>query len=199
MTIYQILLPIINGLFFAVFFVGWSIFLYFKAGKNPIVFSKADTPINYIGKVYRFLTLCTWISILCFAFFPRLYVYFQNIDWLKNELLQNIGLILLVLGFICCAIAQLQMSKSWRVGIDENEKTELVRDGIFKYSRNPFFLGVLISCAGTFLVMPNAVMLAILLATYIIMQIQIRLEEAYLEKQHAAAYLSFRADVRRWI
>jgi protein-S-isoprenylcysteine O-methyltransferase Ste14 len=51
-------------------------------------------------------------------------------------------------------IAQYQMSNSWRIGIDEKNKTELVTKGIF-YSRNPIFLGMIISILGIFLILPT--------------------------------------------
>ncbi len=33
------------------------------------------------------------------------------------------------------------MKDSWRAGIPDSDKTELVTTGIYKYSRNPAFLG----------------------------------------------------------
>jgi protein-S-isoprenylcysteine O-methyltransferase Ste14 len=35
----------------------------------------------------------------------------------------------------------MQMGDSWRIGIDQEQKTSLVRHGVFKLSRNPIFLG----------------------------------------------------------
>ena len=52
-----------------------------------------------------------------------------------------VGVVLAVLGdgvFIC---AVLTMRDSWRAGVSESEKTELITDGIYQISRNPAFLG----------------------------------------------------------
>ena len=91
------------------------------------------------------------------------------------------------------------MSKSWRIGIDENHKTELVTKGIFGLSRNPIFLGMIFTVFGLFLIIPNALTFFLTLTTYFIIQIQIRLEEEFLEKQHGQNYLSYKSNTNRLI
>ena len=91
------------------------------------------------------------------------------------------------------------MAKSWRIGINYNEKTELVSTGLFNYSRNPVFLGIIISYIGTFLIIPNAISFAAMLITIITIQIQVRMEEEFLEKVHGEDYLDYKKKVRRWI
>ena len=80
------------------------------------------------------------------------------------------------------------MSNSWRIGIDEKNKTELVIKGVFSISRNPIFLGMIISILGLFMIVPTALSFCLLITTYFIIQIQIRLEENFLEKQHKQEY-----------
>jgi protein-S-isoprenylcysteine O-methyltransferase Ste14 len=89
------------------------------------------------------------------------------------------------------------MKNSWRIGIDHDSKTELVTTGLFKYSRNPIFLGMLLSMVGLFFTTPNALTLIFLIVGYILIQIQIRLEEAYLEKDHGEVYKAYKKKVRR--
>jgi protein-S-isoprenylcysteine O-methyltransferase Ste14 len=91
------------------------------------------------------------------------------------------------------------MSTSWRIGIDYKGKTDLILHGLFKYSRNPIFLGVLISYVGTFLIIPNALSFSILLVTVVAIQTQVRLEEEYLTNLHGDQYDLYMARVRRWI
>jgi protein-S-isoprenylcysteine O-methyltransferase Ste14 len=91
------------------------------------------------------------------------------------------------------------MAKSWRIGIDYSETTTLKTNGLFKVSRNPIFLGVVVSYLGTFLIIPNSLSLTILLVTYVVIQIQVRLEEEYLKTSHGKAYSDYMDDVRRWI
>jgi protein-S-isoprenylcysteine O-methyltransferase Ste14 len=50
-----------------------------------------------------------------------------------------------------------------------------------------------------FLVLPNAIMLAIWVAGEILIQIQVRLEEEYLIRIHGDTYRSYQSQVRRWM
>ena len=54
------------------------------------------------------------------------------------------------LSLLWISVAQYQMSNSWRIGIDENNKTELITKGLFSYKPEPDFLGMIISVAGIF-------------------------------------------------
>ncbi len=50
----------------------------------------------------------------------------------------------------------------------------------------------MISYVGTFLIIPNALSFAILLVTYVTLQIQIRLEEEYLYSVQGDDYLEYK-------
>ena len=83
--------------------------------------------------------------------------------------------------------------------IDEINKTELITKGIFSISRNPIFLGMIVSVLGLFFVIPNALMFCLTITTYIVIQIQIRLEEQFLQKQHGQVYINYKQKTRRLI
>lgn len=51
------------------------------------------------------------------------------------------GLVLGCIGDVVFLIAVITMKDSWRAGIAEDDKTEMVTSGIYKISRNPAFLG----------------------------------------------------------
>lgn len=91
------------------------------------------------------------------------------------------------------------MSNSWRVGIDHSAKTELKTNGLFSISRNPVFLGMLVTLAGTFFILPNAITLLVATVSVLLFQVQVRLEEEYLLKIHADTYIAYCKKTRRWI
>ena len=91
------------------------------------------------------------------------------------------------------------MGVSWRIGIDEEHRTPLVREGVFGVSRNPIFLGMMLTLLGLFLVIPNAVTLHVLGLGVVLIQIRVRLEEEFLSGAHGEAYAEYRRDVRRWL
>lgn len=199
MNFYQIVLPIFTLVYLLQVFVIQSWIQYKKTGINPYVFRNTDSAHDYCGKVYKLMIPGTWISIGIYSFFYTQYKYLLPFWFMEIEWLQHIGFGLAAISFIWILIAQRQMSKSWRIGINYQEKTELVKNGLFKVSRNPIFLGVMISYVGTFLIIPNALSFAIMLVTYITLQIQIRLEEEYLHAVHGDDYLEYENKVRRWI
>ena len=83
--------------------------------------------------------------------------------------------------------------------IDTEHRTELVQSGVFKISRNPIFVGMMMTLLGLFLVTPNVATLITLLVGVILIGIQVRLEEEYLTRTHGEKYLEYRSSVRRWI
>ena len=199
MNFYQIFLPIASLLYLLLVFVLRSVILWKQTGVNPLVFGNTDKAHDYIGRVYKVMVLGTWISITLFSFFPDQYPFLLPIDYLESDQLKFAGLVLLFVSFLWTSIGQYQMSGSWRIGIDYEETTKLVSDGLFKYSRNPIFLGVLISYLGTFLIIPNILSFSMMLVTFVTIQTQVRLEEEYLESVQGKEYLNYKFQVRRWL
>lgn len=91
------------------------------------------------------------------------------------------------------------MGNSWRIGIDAEHGTSLVRGGVYGRSRNPIFLGMRGNLLGLFLVIPNAVTFAIWILGDLLIQIQVYLEETYLSHQHGSVYEQYRRQVNHWL
>ena len=91
------------------------------------------------------------------------------------------------------------MGAAWRIGIDQEQTSQLVTHGIFRYSRNPIFLAIRICFFGLFLVLPTAFTLLLWVLGDVMMQIQVQLEEAYLTKTFGEAYLAYTKTARRWL
>ncbi len=199
MNFYQIGLPIFTVIFLLQVFVIRSLVLWKKTGKNPFMFSKSDGAHDYAGKVYKLMVVGTWISIAMFSFFDSYYKYLLPIWYLDMEWVRISGVGLVLLAFVWIIVAQFQMKNSWRIGIDYNDKTELIDSGLFQISRNPIFLGVIVSYIGTFLIIPNLLSFCIMVLTIVILQVQVRLEEEFLIKIHGDEYNVYKNKVRRWI
>ena len=56
---------------------------------------------------------------------------------------------------------------------------------------------MIISVLGIFFILPNALTFFLTVTTYLIIQIQIRLEEEFLEKQHGDNYLHYKLKTKR--
>jgi protein-S-isoprenylcysteine O-methyltransferase Ste14 len=199
MTFYQIFLPAFSLVFILQVFVIRSVILWKKTGVNPFVFGKTENAHDYIGRVYKVMTVGTWIAIGSYSFLPDTYQYLMPMWYLESAIVQQVGVGLLLFAFIWIIVAQFQMSNSWRIGINYEETTKLIDHGLFGVSRNPIFLGVLISYVGTFLVIPNALTFSLMAITFISIQVQVRMEEEYLQKSHGEEYNQYQKKVRRWI
>jgi protein-S-isoprenylcysteine O-methyltransferase Ste14 len=81
------------------------------------------------------------------------------------------------------------------------EKTpEIISTGIYRFTRNPMYLGMGLLQAGIGVALDNAwVVLAVVPVWLTIQLIAIRHEEAYLERQFGQVYLDYKASVRRWL
>jgi len=101
-------------------------------------------------KVFGFISSIELIIISIYAFVPSWHKYLLPFWYLENETLVYIGWALLILSLVLIWFAQTNMKDSWRIGIDEKNKTELVTDGFFSISRNPIFLGIMIANVGSF-------------------------------------------------
>lgn len=189
-------LPIFYALVLLFAFVIPSYRTYKSTGINPITFGKEPNAHNYIGYVMKGLLAALFVVIILYNF-DNVYQFTIPIPYLQNLNIHFVGLILIHISLIWIIIAQVQMSNSWRIGINEQNKTDLVTKGLFSISRNPIFWGMIICVAGLFLVIPNAVSFCILLTTYIVIHIQIRLEEEFLKKQHGEQYKSYQSKTRR--
>lgn len=193
----RLILPIYFITYFGLTFVLKSVIVALRIGKNPLVLPKDDSAFGLIGVYFKLTIISMLIYVLVFAFFPSWYDSFLPIIQLDNSNLKYIGLGLLAFALIWTIIAQVHMKNSWRIGIDTESKTELVTTGLFGYSRNPIFFGMIICLVGLFFVTPNALTALFLILGYILIQIQIRLEEEFLTKEHGHHYLSYKQKVRR--
>ena len=186
-------------IYFFLVFVLRSFLLWKNTGVNPLTFNKADDAHGYNGKVFGIISIIELIVVSIYAFIPSLHKYLLPFWYLENVSLQYIGWGLLILSLLMVWLAQSNMRESWRIGIDEENKTELITSGFFAFSRNPIFLGIMIANVGLFLVLPNAFTLLIVALSTTSINTQIRLEEAFLTEEHGEQYTSYRSKVNRWL
>ena len=184
--------------FFLVFLLR-SFLLWKKTKVNPITFNKEDNAHGYNGRVFAFIFMLELVIVSIYAFAPHWYKFLMPFWYLEYDILVYIGWALLFLSLVFVWFAQSDMRESWRIGIDEYIKTELVTNGFFAISRNPIFLGIMIANVGLFFVLPNAFTLLITALSTISINTQIRLEEEFLLKEYGEQYKQYQSKVNRWL
>lgn len=195
----KLFLPIHLAAYFLAAFLWRSYAVWKRTGINPLVFKGTDSAHDYIGRVFKLLFALIVAVVVVYCASERYYQYLTPIAWLERSRLQMAGAVLLLASLAWTVAAQARMGESWRIGIDEEHRTPLVRKGVFGLSRNPIFLGMMLTLAGLFLVIPNALTLLTFVTGVVLIQIQVRLEEEFLARAHGERYAEYRRHVRRWI
>jgi protein-S-isoprenylcysteine O-methyltransferase Ste14 len=123
----------------------------------------------------------------------------EPISALDTTTLHVLGLLLAVGGIAATFRAQIAMGTSWRIGVDPEERTELVTDGPFALVRNPIFAAMLPTALGLTLLVPSWVAIAGLAGLLVALELQVRVvEEPYLLQAHGPAYADYTARVGRF-
>ena len=78
--------------------------------------------------------------------------------------------------------------------------TVLGTDGLYRFSRNPIYLGFAITYAGLAIAMDSVFVLLLLIpCLFVVDRFVIQREERYLSAKFGADYDAYRARVRRWL
>ncbi|GAA0585458.1 methyltransferase family protein [Actinomadura livida] len=119
---------------------------------------------------------------------------------LDHLAVHTIGVVVALAGAAATLAAQASMGDSWRIGVAEDERTDLVTGGPFALARNPIFTAMIASAAGLAAMVPNVVALVGLVVTVAAIEMQVRaVEEPYLLRTHGAAYADYAVRVGRFL
>ena len=131
-------------------------------------------------------------------------IYFSSkkIHLINIPLQLEISIFILSAGILIFVNPVLQFIKSKTTvnPIQFEEVNKLVTSGIFKYSRNPMYLGMLMIVLSTSIFYLNIYsILTPLLFILWINKFQIKREEEFLIEKFGDEYLSYKKKTRRWI
>ncbi len=111
-----------------------------------------------------------------------------------------IGAVVSVVGTAVFIISVLTMRDSWRAGVPETDKTELVTSGIYQISRNPAFLGFDLLYIGILMMFFNWVLCYVSAFAILMYHLQIvNVEEDFLLTAFGEEYLQYKKKVCRYI
>lgn len=110
------------------------------------------------------------------------------------------GAVVAVCGVTVFVLSVLTVRDSWRAGVSEQERTELVTGGIYRISRNPAFLGFDLVYIGILLMFLNPALLAVSVFAILMLHLQIvKVEEPFLVSAFGAPYREYRLHVNRYL
>jgi len=113
--------------------------------------------------------------------------------WILGALIVVAGIALNVGGFIT----------QKRAGTDPipfNPSTRIVAHGLYRFTRNPMYIGFALWTLGLAVLIDSAwMLLAVPIGLVLIDRTVVTREERYLERKFGVEYLSYKRSVRRWI
>lgn len=166
-----------------------------------IIQKKKGITTHQIGKrkEKKLHTVETLMSVATFSvvIIQLLSIFF---DWnIMPSSARFTGFCIAGIGDIFFLISVTYMKDSWRAGIPEKDKTKLVTDGIYKFSRNPAFVGFDFMYIGILLMFFNIGTLLFSLFSIVMLHLQILQEEKYMAKTFGEEYLEYKKKVFRYI
>lgn len=109
------------------------------------------------------------------------------------------GFCLGIIGDVIFFVSVATMKDSWRAGIPDKDKTELVTGGIYKFSRNPAFLGFDFMYVGVLLLYFNLLTAVFSLFAMVMLHFQILQEEKFLTSAFGEEYVEYKSRVFRYL
>jgi protein-S-isoprenylcysteine O-methyltransferase Ste14 len=122
------------------------------------------------------------------------------VEALDVDALHVLGVVLAVFGGLSVFGAQLGMGASWRIGVSEDQGTDLVTGGWFSVCRNPIYTAMVVGWTGFAFMVPTWLAFAAVVVIALALELQVRAsEEPYLLRTHGDEYRRYAARVGRFL
>ncbi len=163
-----------------------------KKGIQTDQMAKGDKKgrVLYVERILKVVTIA--------IVFAQLFTIFTSQSML-GLISKLFGVIFCTVGDVIFGMAVYTMRDSWRAGIPSKDKTSLVKDGIYKYSRNPAFLGFDMLYIGILLMYFNWILFGFTILTIAVFHFQILEEEKFMENSFGEEYLEYKKETKRYL
>ncbi len=152
-------------------------------GKSPV-----PVPFLIIGKL---------ALLVCFLFFLVKAAYPDTVLY-DSSATRILGIIFFASGLLFVIVSLVQLGQSAAVGFPERE-TDLRTTGLYRYSRNPVYVGAFMMCLGSCLYSIHLInFIACAIGVAVHMRI-VQKEEEFLEKRFGTLWLDYRRRVPRYL
>jgi protein-S-isoprenylcysteine O-methyltransferase Ste14 len=122
------------------------------------------------------------------------------IDAIDVDGLHVLGIVLATIGGLSVFGAQLGMGASWRIGVSDDQGTDLVTGGWFSFCRNPIYTAIIVGWTGFALMVPTWPAIASVIVIAVGLELQVRIvEEPYLLRTHGDEYGRYASGVGRFL
>ena len=186
---YKILALLVLVIFYAIYFI--KMWVQKKHGiQTHQIGKRKEKELHLVERLMSVATLCAPVV--------QVVSIFMNWTWLHDSARFS-GFLGGILGDGIFLTAVITMKNSWCAGIPESDKTDLIQDGIYGWSRNPAFLGFDFMYIGVCLLFCNPLTIAFSIFAIVMLHLQILQEEKYLTAAFGKPYIEYKAQVFRYL
>lgn len=155
-------------------------------------------PLGRLLRIIWFPTVFAWIALPFITFF----IHRQSLA--LRPLYDSPAVAWLAFTIACAAFAATlacwkRMGKSWRMGIDPGETTQLVVTGPYAFVRHPIYALSCLLMLCTFAIVPSPAMGIVALTHVLLLIWESHREESYLISVHGSLYQDYAARVGRFV
>ena len=186
--IYKIIAILILVTFYMFYFAKIIIQKKQSIKTNQMGIGNKSKKVLVIERIMSVATVLTCIISVCSIFCVKRYIISE---------LRIVGIALGIIAVIFFASATITMKTSWRVGIPE-EKTTLVTDGIYKWSRNPAFIGFDLLYCSICLMFFNLPLVIVSVWAAVMLHLQILQEEEHMHNMFGDVYDEYKNHTLRY-
>jgi protein-S-isoprenylcysteine O-methyltransferase Ste14 len=158
-------------------------------------------PTETLGRFLRLIwnpVVALWIALpLVTAFAKGLPAGFRPLYC--NEFVAWGAMTVAAAAFLATLVCWKKMGKSWRMGIDPGETTQLVLSGPYAYVRHPIYALSSLLMVCTMIIVPSIAMIVTGVVHLMLLQWEARREERYLAALHGEPYQRYVARVGRFV
>ena len=153
------------------------------------------TPPEKLGRKIRLIwrpLVVVWIAhffINAFTAEPKLPFFLRPI--FHNPMVSWICVTLLALGLTATLLCWRRMGKSWRMGINPAEKTQLIVSGPYAWIRHPIYAIQSLMLLASMALLPSPLMIVAALHMITFLHWEARREEKYLVIHHGEGYVDY--------
>lgn len=184
---------------FALYFV---LFFLIGGGARGLYFRKRYR-VNPMTILRQWTVYAAWFRLMAFAALMVVAEMAAYVLWNHDAVFVRmpqpyLGGALMLLGIATMGLGQHHMGMAWRVGLP-NDKTALKTKGVYCFSRNPIYVGLVVTMLGAVLSMPTLLAVVGFVLMLVALHFVVRHEERYLQQQHGDDFLAYKKRVARWI
>lgn len=128
------------------------------------------------------------------SFLPELFAHKIH----HSDVLSTFGAVLVICSILLVIYTLKSFKTSLRFGLDSENRGELVTTGIFTYSRNPFFVSILLHFTGIAFVFPSVFFAGITVFSYVSIHFFILKEEKFMHDNYGEEYDEYCSIARRY-